>query len=146
MRFHASLNWAGALALVALCSGACKKSAERQIAADERVDETEDDRQREQARTASREHLAAIRLEQLDLRRRLQQAVADIDRDLLTLDVDPKETIEPTTEAGRRARDLVDHRRRLGSDIGAIERSDERDWEIVKREVEADLGAATPGI
>lgn len=130
---------------VVVCTTACQKSAERQRGIDEATAieaKAEAERLKAKERNELREHLAAIRQEQLELRGRVKHEIADIDRRLLELELDPLDaSVDLSTANGRKGKDLHDRRRRLDHDLGAIERSDERDWDAVREDVERDLGA-----
>lgn len=135
--------------LAALCTNACKKSAETErteadkteLRSAEQVTEA-----RKEAAGEKNDYLAAVRREQLELRGRLQEEIDDLDKKLMDLKVDTKKKdgslwIDSRSKDAPKIRAFLQRRQQLESDLVQVERSDERGWDFLKATVERDLNA-----
>jgi len=126
----------------ALCTSACKKTPEDRERAS-----------RAQLRSASMEpqtqvigeendHFATVRREQLRLRARLHDQIADVDEELAALKVERRDgryVVDPMARSAARTKRLLEQRRRLEEHAMTVERADERGWDDLKATVERDL-------
>jgi hypothetical protein len=139
-------------ALAAVCTGACKKSAEAERREAEKAQVQGERKMIEAHKEAideTNDYLAAVRREQLELRGRLQEEIDDIDKKLSDLKVDARKAggvvIEPGSKDAAKIQKLLDRRSTLEADMTVLERADERGWDEVKANIEQDLGGRKPG-
>lgn len=90
------------------------------------------------------DYFTAVRREQLDLRARLQEAIDEIDRNLLA--VRTAQGRERRADGPRQSQiqELLRRRATFAADIQRINRSDERGWDETKAEIERDLTPRAP--
>lgn len=147
---NVSLALVLALATSAVCTTACKKSAETERA-DAGVAQLRSARRttepRERVIGEKDDYLATVRREQLDLRARLQREIDQIDRKLAAMKVELRDggpVIDPRAKNAAQIRQLVDRRARLQEDMTTVERADERGWDELKATIERDLDESRP--
>ena len=147
---HARIALVLAASIAAVCTSACKKSA--------------DDEHRRASRTELREqrtappephvigerndYFATVRREQLQLRARLQEEIGAIDRKLAEMKVELRDggyVVDPRSRNAARIKELIERRTQLEEDIATVERADERGWDELKGTIEKDLGERPRG-
>ena len=98
----------------------------------------------EKATDERNDYLAAIRREQIDYRERIHDELDDIDRKLTDMraDIGRDGIVHFDEKRGDAAKvkELVDRRVLLRTDSDALDSSTEKDWEVVKAKLDADLG------
>ena len=129
--------------VAALCTSACKKSPEVEHRASEaelRSALTEPPRTR--VADDRNGYFATVRREQLQLRARIQDDIADIDQNLAALKVERRDgryVFDREAKNAARIKQLLERRSRLYEHALTVERADERGWDDLKATVEQDL-------
>jgi hypothetical protein len=107
---------------------------------------------REQAIDETNDYVVVVRREQLALRARLHERIAEIDTALAGLRVAPRETrravargrVDGETSEAKRVEALVRSREVLKDDLFTLELADERGWDEIKASIERDLEVHGP--
>jgi hypothetical protein len=134
-----------ATTVAAVCTGGCNKSAEtkRKEVAEAELRSAEARRHVLDEKT---DYFAAVRREQLDLRARIQEEIDGIDKKLAALEVDFRDGgWAPKTKNPPKVAELLERRKQLEEDAAVVERADEKDWDVIKAQVEKDLRPDRPG-
>ena len=134
-------------AVAALCTGACKKSAETERKEAERAEvraAEETNELHKRAIDEKNDYLAAVRREQLELRGRLQEEIDSVDKELSVLKGDLHKNsgvaVDPKSKGAQTLDELLRRRQQLEDDMNLLERADERGWDELKATIERDIG------
>ncbi len=130
--------------VAALCTSACKKASDethRRPGSEANIHSARVVPPTESA-ASKNDFFATVRREQLQLRARIQEDIAEVDARLAELGVGRRNgqyVIDPNAKNAARVRELLARRHRLEEHAATVERADERGWDELKATVEQDL-------